>query len=163
MMWWEKRFFKVAALGLLITGAIIGRMAWEAVSNSAERPSLEVGSTVAYALQDRTEPDRKAPDQKGPDQKGPDQKGPEPDTPSPDIPDTPDAGPGGDNPNQPRPPEPTPSPSPNPTPSPSPAPNNPGGTLFEAGGSTYGPVPLMPDGACPKEYPVKRSAGCYQE
>ncbi len=33
--------------------------------------------------------------------------------------------------------------------------------LLEAGGPTEGPVPAMPGGGCPEEYPVKRNAGCY--
>jgi hypothetical protein len=32
------------------------------------------------------------------------------------------------------------------TPHTNPSPNDPGGTLFKAGGSTYGPVPLLPNG-----------------
>jgi hypothetical protein len=34
-------------------------------------------------------------------------------------------------------------------------------SLMNAGGFPKGPVPLMPDGNCPKEYPVKRSGACY--
>lgn len=33
--------------------------------------------------------------------------------------------------------------------------------LLEAGGPTDGPVPAMPGGGCPKEYPVKRSGACH--
>jgi hypothetical protein len=33
--------------------------------------------------------------------------------------------------------------------------------LFNAGGPTNGPVPLMPDGGCPEEYPVKHDGLCY--
>jgi hypothetical protein len=33
--------------------------------------------------------------------------------------------------------------------------------LFNAGGPTGGPVPLMPDGGCPKEFPVKHNGLCY--
>ena len=33
--------------------------------------------------------------------------------------------------------------------------------LLEAGGPTDGPVPAMPDGGCPKEYPVERSGACH--
>jgi hypothetical protein len=39
----------------------------------------------------------------------------------------------------------------NPTPNP----------LLGAGGARYGPVPLLPGGRCPIEYPVKREEGCY--
>jgi hypothetical protein len=33
--------------------------------------------------------------------------------------------------------------------------------LFNSGGSSNGPVPLMPDGGCPEEYTVKHNGLCY--
>jgi hypothetical protein len=36
------------------------------------------------------------------------------------------------------------------------------GDLFESGGPENGPVPLMPDGGCPAEYPAKRDGLCYR-
>jgi hypothetical protein len=33
--------------------------------------------------------------------------------------------------------------------------------LLEAGGPADGPMPIMPSGGCPEEYPVERSGGCY--
>ena len=33
--------------------------------------------------------------------------------------------------------------------------------LFDSGGSANGPVPLMPDGSCPAEFPVEQSGACY--
>lgn len=42
-----------------------------------------------------------------------------------------------------------------------PSENNQQGTLMEAGGPTAGPVPVMPGGRCPEEYPVDRSGACY--
>src|SRR5215217_953136 len=33
--------------------------------------------------------------------------------------------------------------------------------LFNSGGPTNGPVPLMPDGECPVEFPVKHDRLCY--
>ena len=33
--------------------------------------------------------------------------------------------------------------------------------LFNSGGPTNGPVPLMPDGGCPKEFPAKHGGLCY--
>lgn len=33
--------------------------------------------------------------------------------------------------------------------------------LLSAGGSNDGPVPIMPDGQCPEEYPVNLIDGCY--
>ena len=35
------------------------------------------------------------------------------------------------------------------------------GNLLEAGGPTSGPVPLMPDGGCPREFPKMREGLCY--
>ncbi|MGH3086199.1 MAG: hypothetical protein ACRDSJ_02625 [Rubrobacteraceae bacterium] len=37
------------------------------------------------------------------------------------------------------------------------------GSLLEAGGPSEGPVPLMPDGECPAEFPVNEGSGCYAE
>jgi hypothetical protein len=34
--------------------------------------------------------------------------------------------------------------------------------LFYSGGPENGPVPLMPDGGCPAEYPVERADLCYR-
>jgi hypothetical protein len=36
------------------------------------------------------------------------------------------------------------------------------GNLLEAGGPTSGPLPLMPDGGCPREFPTMREGLCYQ-
>src|SRR5215212_6789110 len=35
------------------------------------------------------------------------------------------------------------------------------GNLLEAGGPSSGPVPLMPDGGCPREFPKMRDGACY--
>jgi hypothetical protein len=35
------------------------------------------------------------------------------------------------------------------------------GNLLEAGGTSSGPVPLMPDGGCPREFPTMRYGACY--
>jgi hypothetical protein len=48
------------------------------------------------------------------------------------------------------------SPPPAPLPPPQPAPP------FKAGGPKDGPVPLMPNGICPKEFPVKQGEACYR-
>jgi hypothetical protein len=57
---------------------------------------------------------------------------------------------------------PTPS-SPSPSsPSPSSKPTPQGDrNLLDAGGSTKGPAPLMPDGSCPPEFPTKHKNLCY--
>jgi hypothetical protein len=51
-------------------------------------------------------------------------------------------------------PPPTLSPLPSPTPDPR--------RTFDSGGPVRGPVPLMPGGGCPKEYPVKRGDACFR-
>ena len=33
--------------------------------------------------------------------------------------------------------------------------------LFESGGPEDGPVPRMPGGGCPEEFPVEKGDGCY--
>jgi hypothetical protein len=35
------------------------------------------------------------------------------------------------------------------------------GNLLEAGGPTSGPLPLMPKGGCPREFPTMRDGACY--
>ena len=37
-----------------------------------------------------------------------------------------------------------------------------GDGLMEAGGPENGPVPMMPGGTCPAEYPVEKSEACYR-
>lgn len=54
---------------------------------------------------------------------------------------------------------PSPPPAPSPRPSPPPAPPVP---PFNAGGPSEGPVPLMPSGACPKEFPLQRGSACFR-
>jgi hypothetical protein len=59
--------------------------------------------------------------------------------------------------------------SPQPSPQASPRPSVDGGSqllnrygnLLEAGGPTSGPLPLMADGGCPREFPTKRDGACY--
>jgi hypothetical protein len=66
-------------------------------------------------------------------------------------------------------PQPAPLPSPQASPQASPQPSvdrgsvllNRNGSLLEAGGPTSGPVPLMPDGGCPREFPTMRDGACY--
>ncbi len=35
------------------------------------------------------------------------------------------------------------------------------GDLLDAGGPSSGPLPLMPDGSCPREFPTMRDGACY--
>ena len=61
----------------------------------------------------------------------------------------------------PTPPRPTPQPPPSPPPTPTPSPPIDEGELMNAGGPGEGPVPLMPGGGCPEEFPTKRGGACY--
>ena len=49
-------------------------------------------------------------------------------------------------------------PAPQPTPPPNPNP----GELMKAGGPSEGPVPMMPSGNCPKEFPTNKGNACYR-
>lgn len=55
-----------------------------------------------------------------------------------------------------------PPPPPRPQPVPQPPPPPPSVPLFKTAGPEDGPVPLMPDGECPKEFPAKRGGACYR-
>lgn len=46
-------------------------------------------------------------------------------------------------------------------PAPNPPPTRDEGELMKAGGPSSGPVPVMPDGGCPKEFPQERGRACY--
>ncbi len=61
----------------------------------------------------------------------------------------------------PPPPRPTPPPPPRPTPPPPPRPAPPA-PQFKAGGAEAGPVPLMPNGNCPKQFPIKQGKACHR-
>jgi hypothetical protein len=37
----------------------------------------------------------------------------------------------------------------------------PAGSAYSGYGPTIGPVPLMPDGSCPEEFPVEQNGLCY--
>jgi len=54
------------------------------------------------------------------------------------------------------------SPSSNSSASPKPGPPQKSRNLFASGGPTNGPVPLMADGGCPAEFPVKRNGLCHE-
>jgi hypothetical protein len=60
----------------------------------------------------------------------------------------------------------TASPAPTTTPS-SPSPTTtsarPRNKILDSGGPAEGPIPLMPGGGCPKEYPVEKDGACYGE
>ncbi len=47
------------------------------------------------------------------------------------------------------------------TASPSPSTPSPSDRMLKSGGPAHGPVPLMPSGKCPSEYPVRKDGACY--
>ena len=47
------------------------------------------------------------------------------------------------------------------TASPSPSTPSSNDRMLNSGGPDHGPVPLMPGGKCPSEYPVKKHGACY--
>ncbi len=55
-------------------------------------------------------------------------------------------------------------PGPPPDQPPAPPPGQPpqGGQLMNAGGPADGPIPLMPGGGCPAEFPIERDGACYR-
>jgi hypothetical protein len=59
------------------------------------------------------------------------------------------------------PPSPPPPPTPVPQPSQPPPLTDPAPPLMKAGGTSSGPVPIMPNGSCPQEFPNVRDKACY--
>ena len=43
-----------------------------------------------------------------------------------------------------------------------PGPQQKAGQLMNAGGPADGPIPLMPGGGCPAEFPTERDGACYR-
>lgn len=43
-----------------------------------------------------------------------------------------------------------------------PGPQQQGGQLMNAGGPADGPIPVMPGGGCPAEFPTERDGACYR-
>ncbi len=55
----------------------------------------------------------------------------------------------------------SPSPTTTGTASPSPSTPSPRDRMLRSGGPARGPVPLMPGGECPSEYPIRKDGACY--
>jgi hypothetical protein len=55
----------------------------------------------------------------------------------------------------------SPSPTATATASPSPSTPSPSDRMLRSGGPERGPVPLMPGGKCPTEYPTRKDGACY--
>jgi hypothetical protein len=77
------------------------------------------------------------------------------------LPSRPTSSPGGDDLTTPAPPSTTTTTTPPTTPPTTSPPTTPPSTMMNSGGPERGPVPLMPGGSCPAEFPVERSVACY--
>jgi hypothetical protein len=160
---------KVGLIVLIAASVVVLRLAWEAVGLSAgsSRASLEThllaqasdegssaegiqygGGTTTPAgspFQDRSGPP--PPGGQTTSKGGGDSKGTT--TPSSSSSSAPKSTPSA----PPSPPSPTPRTSPPSTP--------PSGPNFNSGGPSEGPVPVMPGGKCPKEFPVQKNGACF--
>jgi outer membrane biosynthesis protein TonB len=91
---------------------------------------------------------------------------PEPTTPEPTTVQEPTTTPPITTPTQPTSPEPPSPPTTPPTTTTTPPPTTtttpPPTTTMDAGGPERGPVPLMPGGGCPEEYPLERGGACFR-
>jgi micrococcal nuclease len=120
-----------------------------AAESEAEAEGIGVWATDPCATEattpETTTPEATTPEATTPESTTPDATTPEPTTPESTTP------------------EPTPPrPIPEPTTPPPPPPPQPDRTMLDAGGPKNGPVPLMPGGGCPVEYPVERGGVCYR-
>ena len=137
-------FRTILALVALLIAVELVVTVWVVAGNDWSPPDL-VGSAHAQIDEPPKGPDN---DNKGDKGKAPgQQKGgatnPEPRPPNP----------------EPRPPNPEPRPEPSPPP---PPPERDEPPILNAGGPSEGPVPMMPDGGCPKEFPVQRGGACFR-
>ena len=126
-------------LAILVVGEIFVAFFVVAERDGLSAPEL-VGTAFAQPNDEGDQPDQ--PDQ-GPGTT-PGQTGPGPTT-------TP-----GPNP----PPRPDPPPAPNPPPRPNPPPQPP--PILNSGGPSDGPLPPMPGGGCPPEFPVQSGGSCFR-
>jgi micrococcal nuclease len=121
-----------------------------AAENEAEAEGIGVWATDPCSTPEATTPEVTTPEATTPEVTTPEPTTLEPTTPEPTTP-------------EPTTPEPTPPrPIPEPTTPAPPPPPPPERTVLDAGGPENGPVPLMPDGGCPVEYPTQRGDLCYR-
>jgi micrococcal nuclease len=130
-----------------------------AAEDEAKAEGVGVWVTDPCTTPEATTPETTTPESTTPEATTPETTAPQPTTPQPTMPEmtTPQS-----TPPQPAPPQrATPQPAtPQPTsPVPPPPPDR---TVLDSGGPKYGPVPLMPDGGCPVEYPKQRGDLCYR-
>jgi len=111
-----------------------------AAESEAKAEGIGVWATDPCSTPEATTPEATTPEATTPELTTPEPTTPEPTTP------------------EPTPPRPIPEPT-TPAPPPPPPPDR---TVLDSGGPEYGPVPLMPDGGCPVEYPKLRGDLCYR-
>jgi endonuclease YncB( thermonuclease family) len=122
-----------------------------AAESEAKAEGLGVWATDPCAAPESTTPEATTPETTTPESTPPEATTPETTAPQATTPET--ATP------QPTAPQPV---SPQPTTPAPPPPPLPDRTVLDSGGPEYGPVPLMPDGGCPHEYPMRRDHACYR-
>jgi micrococcal nuclease len=111
-----------------------------AAESEAKAEGIGVWATAQCSTSETTTPETTTPEATTPEPTTPETTTPEPTTP------------------EPTPPRPIPEPT-IPAPPPPPPPDR---TVLESGGPENGPVPLMPAGGCPVEYPHERGDLCYR-
>jgi micrococcal nuclease len=111
----------------------------------AKDEGIGVWATDPCSTPEATAPEATAPEATAPETTTPEPTSLEPTTPESTTP-------------EPTPPRPIPEPT-TPAPPPPPPPDR---TVLDSGGPENGPVPLMPDGGCPVEYPHERGDLCYR-
>jgi hypothetical protein len=116
---------------------------FRATERRAKAEGIGVWAADPCSTPEATAPQATVPEATAPEATTPEPTSLEPTTPEPTTP-------------EPTPPRPIPEPT---TPAPPPPPD---GTVLDSGGPENGPVPLMPDGGCPVEYPHERGDLCYR-
>ena len=159
MLWEDMTYSQALALGALLAAvsgaALIGLLALLEAESQEDHGATAQRNTGESTAGPKTTPRNTGESTAGPKTTPRQSPRPAPQgtTPAPEPPPTPTP--------QPQPP-PSPKPQPTPTPrtpapQPEPAPPPP---LMKAGGPQRGPVPVMPNGTCPKEFPVKQGGTC---
>jgi endonuclease YncB( thermonuclease family) len=137
-----------------------------AAESEAKAEGVGVWAIDPCAAPESTTPEATTPETTTPESTTPESTTPETTAPQPATSETATPQPSAPQPSTPQPDAPQPtapqSVTPQPTTPAPPPPPLPDRTVLDSGGPEYGPVPLMPDGGCPVEYPVERGDLCYR-
>jgi micrococcal nuclease len=132
-----------------------------AAEDEAKADGIGVWATDPCATPESTTPEATTPETTTPESTTPESNTPETTALQPATPETATPQPSAPQPAEPQPTAPQ-SVTPQPTTPAQPPPPLPDRTVLESGGPENGPVPLMPDGGCPVEYPKQRGNVCYR-